>query len=519
MIRSIRRHEQQEIDFGNWFSLWLFSQDHFKKTAGFMLNFDHMRIGSAIELPELATHISSESSTFIVKGVFAGGMGVCIQLVHPETKKEFSLKGIRPDFIGEQAAMDRFLDELKVWVAASSCDLIAEALAVVRVNELPCVLATWMPSGDLERSLPRLTKTKKIEALLRIIRGLSWVKSNLGVIHRDLKPSNILLDEHDLAYVADWGLARPIGRALHSIGKTKTNVVGRPGRTEQGSFLGTVTYAAPEQIMGSADIDHRADIYAIGCMMYEFETGTPPFLGKTVIDIANQHLWEKPKKLGGWFSSTELGLERIIARCLEKDPKDRYQSYEQLESDLLPIAKKQCVALKCCEPGIRYKRTVLGKGEERQRDMLMNVPNKNRGKDGYMVVEMDDLLPFLKEAIDLMALGRYSEAEKIFRPHVLPEMLGKWAQWWGLPHDMAVNYGLCLDRLGRAVEAERIFLALAENISKPAEFYVNYSMTLNLLNCRIPDDCIDSKRYPLFIAREAMRALVYDLTQAQGEST
>jgi tetratricopeptide (TPR) repeat protein len=447
-----------------------------------MLNFDHIRIGCSIELPELATHISNESSAFVVKGIFAGGMGVCIHFLHPETTQEFALKGIRPDFVGEQATTDRFLDELKVWIAASSCDLIAEALAVVRLNELPCVLAKWMPNGDLAHSLPRLTKTKKIEALLRIVRGLSWVNSNLGVIHRDLKPSNILLDAHGLAYVADWGLARPIGGALQSVGKAMINAVNRPDRTQQGSFLGTVTYAAPEQIMGSAAIDHRADIYALGCMMFEFETGAPPFLGKTVHDIANQHLRVKPKKLGGWFSSTNLGLERLIARCLEKNPKDRYQNYEQLESDLLPIAQAHGVVLKHCEPGTRYKRTVLGKGEKQQMDILMNVPNESRGEDGYMVVEMDDLLPFLKEANDLMALGRYAEAEKIYRPHVLPEMLGKWTQWWGLPHDMAVNYGLCLGRLGRALEAEKLFLVLAKNDLKPAVFYVNFSMALNLLN-------------------------------------
>ena len=447
-----------------------------------MLNFYDVRVGRSIVLPELASHTSNESSTFVVKGVFAGGMGVCIHLLQPETKQEFALKGIRPDFVAEQATKDRFLDELKVWIAASSCDLIAEALAVVRLNELPCVLATWMPNGDLAHSLPRLTKTKKLEALLRIVRGLSWVNSNLGVIHRDLKPSNILLDEHGLAYVADWGLARPIGDALQIVGKTMSIAVDRPDRTQQGSFLGTVTYAAPEQIMGSAAIDHCADIYALGCMMFEFETGTPPFQGKTVFDIANQHLREKPKKLGGWFSSTDLGLGRIIARCLEKDPNDRYQSYEQLESDLLPIAQKQGVALERCEPGTRYKLTVLGRGEKQQVDMLMNVPNENRGKDGYMVVEMDDFLPFFKEANDLMALGRYAEAEKIYRPHVLHEMLSKWTQWWGLPHVMAVNYGLCLDRLGRSLEAEKLFLVLAKNDSKPAVFYVNYSMALNHLN-------------------------------------
>ena len=447
-----------------------------------MLNFDDLHIGSSIDLPEVATHISDRSTRFVVKGIFAGGMGICIHLSHVETKKEFALKGVRPEYVGEKAAIDRFLDELTVWIAASPCDLIAEAVAVVRINELPCVLAKWMSNGDLSGWLPRLTKTKKIETLLRIIRGLSWVKDHLGVIHRDLKPSNILLDEKGLAYVADWGLARPIGQALQSVGNAIANTIDRPDRTQQGSFLGTVTYAAPEQIAGSATIDHRADIYALGCMMFEFETGSPPFLGTTVVDIAKQHLRDKPKKLGGLFSSTPLGLGRIIARCLEKDPKDRYQSYEQLELDLLPIAQKHGVAFDLCKPGTRYKRSVLGKGEKQQADMLMRAPSENRGRDGYMVVEMDDLLPFVKEAIDLIALGRYAEAERILRPHVLPEMLGNWIQWWGLPHDMAVNYGLCLCRLDRTLEAEKLFLLLARNNAKPAEFYVNYSMILNLLN-------------------------------------
>ena len=447
-----------------------------------MLDFDHTRIGSSIELPELSTHISSDSPTFVVKGIFAGGMGVCVHFLHPETGKEFALKGVRPDFVGEQATIDRFLDELKVWIAASSCDLIAEALAVVRLNELPCVLATWMPNGDLTHMLPRLTKANKVEALLRIVRGLSWVNSNLGVIHRDLKPSNILIDANGLACVADWGLARPIGVALQRAGKAPSNPINRPDRTQQGSFLGTVTYAAPEQIRGATTIDHRADIYSLGCMMYEFETGAPPFLGKTVFDIANQHLRTLPKKLGGWFSSTDLGLERIIARCLEKDPANRYQNYEELESDLLPFAKKHGVVLDRCESRIRYKRTVLGKGENQQSDMLMSVPNEQRGKDDYAVVSMNDMLPFLKEGNDLMALGRYAEAEKIYWPHVLPEMLNKWTHWWGFPHDIAVNYGLCLNYLGRASEAETIFLILTKNDTKSAVFYVNYSFTLNLLN-------------------------------------
>ena len=284
---------------------------------------------------------------------------------------EYALKGVRPDHIDSQATVDRFLDELQVWLSASACNLVAEAIAVVKVNEAPCVLATWMSNGDLAHALPRLDKTAKIETLVRLVRGLSWVRNTLGVIHRDLKPPNILLDHDDLGYVADWGLARPVGLEMKRVRDSLDGQsLDRPGRTQAGSFLGTVTYAAPEQIMGSDIIDHRADIYALGCMMYEFETGTPPFIGKTINAIARKHITEPPMKLGGWFKKTDLGLERIIARCLEKKPGNRFSAYEDLEGELLAIAGRHGVRLDRCALGLRYERTVLGKGHLKQDEMI-----------------------------------------------------------------------------------------------------------------------------------------------------
>jgi serine/threonine protein kinase len=442
---------------------------------GSMLNIDYLRAGSSVELPELSGYVPHGRTAFTVEGVFHGGMGVCVHLRHTPSGAEYALKGVRPDYIDEQATIDRFLDELRVWLSASSCNLVAEALAVVRINEMPCALATWMPNGDLAHALPRLTKTDKMEALLRIVRGLSWVKSNLGVIHRDLKPSNVLLDAQDLAYVADWGLARPIGRVLKNIGaKAAADTFDRPDRTQAGSFLGTVTYAAPEQIMGSDMVDHRADIYALGCMMYEFETGAPPFLGQTVSEIAVRHLQEKPKKLGGWFSSTELGLEHVIARCLEKGPDARYPRYEALEADLLSVARRHVVRLDRCTFGTRYKRTILGKGIDQQTAHFDSAAAKGSGD--YALVEFDDVAPFLEEANNLVALDRFAEAEKLLRPQVLPEMLDSRA--WGPQHAVAVSYGLCLVKMGRALDADALFGALAHAEPKPAEFYVNYSLAL-----------------------------------------
>lgn len=439
-----------------------------------MLHSQYLREGVSVEIPELTGYVPKGGSTFNVMGVFAGGMGICVHLRHAHSGTEYALKGVRPDHIGSQATVDRFCDELQVWLSASACNLVAEAIAVVRINEAPCVLAKWMPKGDLAHALPGLDKAEKIETLLRLVRGLSWVLNNLGVIHRDLKPPNILLDREGLAYVADWGLARPIGLEMERVRESLNGQsVDRPDRTQAGSFLGTVTYAAPEQIMGAADIDHRADIYAIGCMMYEFETGSPPFLGKTVDEIARRHVVEPPKKLGGWFKKTDLGLERVIARCLEKKPQDRFSTYEELEVALLEVASRHGARMNRCALSLRYERTVLGKGHIDQDEMLRREAINAVGE--FVVVEAEAVEPFLEEASNLMAMSRYVEAEALLRPHAHNFQTNGGRSW--LPTDsITLNYALCLLKIRRFSDADRLLNELERIGVKPSEFYVNMSL-------------------------------------------
>lgn len=441
-----------------------------------MLHPQYFREGSQIELPELSGYVPHDIPLFDVLGVHAGGMGVCVHLRQCETGSQYALKSVRPDKIGDRLAVDRFFDELQVWLSASMCGFVAEAIAVVRINESPCVLGAWMKKGDLAHGLPHLTSHQKFECLIRMVRGLSWVRDNLGIIHRDLKPANVLLDEDSLAYVADWGLARPIGQVMASVRTSLSEgVIERPDRTQPGSFMGTVTYAAPEQILGATDIDHRADIYALGCMMFEFETGSPPFTGRTISEIARQHIQTPPPKLGGRFKRTELGLENVIAKCLAKRATDRYSTYDELNAALVELARQHGVSLNRCTVTTRYERAQLGKGHLKQNLIIERAPVK--GTHDIRVVEFRDVVPFLEEAINLMALERYEEAEGLLRPHILTEFLDTTDQWL-LPHSLMLNYALCLLRLGRSEESIAILERLDSHKNKPAEFYVNYSLAL-----------------------------------------
>ncbi len=452
-----------------------------------MLHFDYLNPGSRINLPEVAACLNVQIPEFEILASHPGGMGICFQLKSLSNLETYALKCIRPDLLGDQDSFERFHEELDVWLSASVCDAVVEAIRIVRLNEFPCILATWMEGGDLTQTLSTLNPAQKFETIVRITRSLQWAQTKLSIIHRDLKPSNILFDKELLAYLSDWGLARPLQRAfvVASSGKD-ISIVDRKNRTQQGSFLGTVTYAAPEQIRNAAMVDHRADIYALGCVMFELETGIPPFTGTNFQEIAYQHLHVSPPKLGGLFRQTTLGLENVINRCLTKEPRDRYATYEELEQDLLTVADKQKFVLDRCVISERYKRHPLGKGHVSQQQTIANAGVKGKG---VALVEFDDIAPYLEEAENLMDLGRYTEAEVLLRPGYIPDLI-RGSKTWHFGHSFAGNYAYCLQNIkDRLDEALEIYSTLNPSQEKPDVFYVNYSQALNLAQ-----KSVDAKR-------------------------
>lgn len=443
-----------------------------------MLHFNYLKPGSRLDLPEVAGYLDVQSPEFEILAIHPGGMGVCFQIKSLSNLETYALKCIHPEFLGDKNALNRFHDELEVWRSASVCNAVAEAIAIVQINDMPTVLATWMDGGNLTHVLPKLDWARKFETIVRILRALQWAQTKLGVIHRDLKPTNILFDTDSLAYLSDWGLARPLRAALVSAsGNGGLTAIDRPDRTQIGSFLGTVTYAAPEQIMNATTVDHRADIYALGCIMFELETGAPPFTGTSLQEIAHKHLHVFPPKLKGLFRQTPLGLARVIERCLAKDSGARYATYDELERDLLAVASRRNFALDRCVISERYTRHQLGKGHAVQQQVIENAPIK--GKD-VVVMEYDDMTPYLEEASHLMSLGRYHEAEVLLRPFYMPEFFVTDPTSWHIYGNCAVNYALCLQQIsGRLDEALGIYATLDTVQEKPAEFYVNYSYALN----------------------------------------
>ncbi len=183
--------------------------------------------------------------------------------------------------------------------------------------------------GDLESMLEtggELEPERARQLMLQVVHGLRDAHE-AGIIHRDIKPSNLLLTKSGDVKIADFGVAKPVGGTDVKI-------------TREGAVVGSPLYIAPEQARGE-DLDHRADMYAVGCTFFHLLTGRPPFDGRTPLAVISKHLTEPPPRLAGLAPRVPTRLAAIVERLMSKDPEARYASYEALTEALEAAAPER----------------------------------------------------------------------------------------------------------------------------------------------------------------------------------
>lgn len=390
-----------------------------------MIDFSNLKRGAEVELPDLTAFRKLSGARFVVQEVFQGGMGICLKLRHVGTNEAFALKVIKPEFLGEQTTWARFVEELKWWLTLSACEGVAEAYCIANVNEIPCMCAAWLHHGNLRQFIGRSQPEFIFQTMVRVVRTLEWAYTKHKVIHRDLKPENILLDQDWRAFVSDWGLAKALISFFEEGRRSSDGVATGSSRlTQAGHIVGTMLYAAPEQILGLSIIDHRADIYSLGCILFEWETGRPPFIGRDHMQIAQQHVQTLPPKLGGMFGKTNLGLEDVIACCLEKDPSRRFQDYDNFAQAMLSVAKNRNLRAADFCPTERYYRAKPGSNElQKQLKTLEYSPQ------GFASVKEEEVLKHFNQAMAESALGYHAKAAKILAPFYIAEMCREVEFW------------------------------------------------------------------------------------------
>src|SRR5437588_313043 len=201
----------------------------------------------------------------------------------------------------------------------------------------------------LPRSIIRTLRTSmKLRKLLRFLQhtaeGLSKAHA-AGIVHRDLKPDNIMITRDGHAKILDFGLAKLIepqqltGRSGSSESEVATAILQQ--HSTPGAVLGTVGYMSPEQAQGKInEIDHRSDIFSFGCILYEAVTGRRAFEGKDVIDSLNKIIREPVAPISTFNSLAPADLQRIVRRCLAKDPEERYQTIKDVAIELKEVRRE-----------------------------------------------------------------------------------------------------------------------------------------------------------------------------------
>ena len=243
-----------------------------------------------------------------------GGMSRVFLATETRLKRTVVVKLMSPE-LAAGVSVDRFEREIQLAASLQQANIVP-LLAAGDMSGVPYYTMPFVEGESLRALLAtrgQLPIAEAIGILRDVARALSYAHAH-GVVHRDIKPDNVLLS-HGTAVVTDFGIAKAISAARTATGQATL--------TQVGTSIGTPAYMAPEQVAGDPDVDHRADIYAFGCMAYELLAGRPPFTAGNPQRVLAAQLTDTPHPLRTLRAETPAGLVTLIERCLAKAPSDR----------------------------------------------------------------------------------------------------------------------------------------------------------------------------------------------------
>jgi uncharacterized RDD family membrane protein YckC len=259
-----------------------------------------------------------------------GGMGAVYEAEELATGRRVALK-----MLGQQLdspeMRQRFLREGRLAAGVSHPNSLY-VYGSAEIEGIPVITMEIAGGGTLKDRLKKsgpLPITDAVDAMIDVIAGLE-AASAAGVLHRDIKPSNCFIGPDGAAKIGDFGLS------VSTLAKDDTYI------TASGVIMGTPAYASPEQLRGD-DLDVRADIYSVGATLFTLLTNRAPFAGENAVQVVANAVNKKPQPLSELREDVPAGLERVVARCLAKEPEGRYGDYRALRDALLPFSSREPV--------------------------------------------------------------------------------------------------------------------------------------------------------------------------------
>jgi TolB-like protein len=372
----------------------------------------------------------------IEREVGVGGMATVFLARDLKHDRKVALKVLKPELTAVLGP-DRFPREIKIIAQLQHPNI----LPLHDSGEADGFLYYVMPFVEGESLRAKLERegALPIGDAVRILREVADALASAhahGIVHRDIKPDNVMLSGRH-AVVTDFGVAKAVSDA------------GGQQLTTVGVAVGTPHYMAPEQAMGESQIDHRADIYAMGVLAYEMLTGKPPFAGKTSQAVLSAQVIEQPTDVRERRPSVPAPVAEAVMRCLAKDPADRWQSAEELLRHLDSVVV-----------------TPSGGVTPIDTQPVQPVPSRRSAKRRWWISSIAAALLVVGGVGGWLALGHRGGGHRIERIGVLPidDISGRDEVFVNAMHDALTN---ALSRIGTVGVASRATMMSYKGSSKP----------------------------------------------------
>jgi serine/threonine-protein kinase len=254
----------------------------------------------------------------LIEELGRGSMGIVYKARDPLIDRMVAIKAIDLQVLTDEERVRyeaRFYQEAKAAGRLNHPNLVT-IHDLGEAGDIAYIAMEFLEGHDLEHE-KRVTMDEALNIAIQAASGLHFAHEN-GVVHRDIKPSNIMLLKNSQVKVCDFGIARMASSLL----LTRTGVI-----------LGSPLYMSPEQVQ-SQPIDRRSDIFSLGIVLHEMLTGQTPFSGNTATSVMYHIVHDAPPKPSAANPHVPEMLDNIVARCLEKNPAERYQTAAELEHDL-----------------------------------------------------------------------------------------------------------------------------------------------------------------------------------------
>ncbi|MEM6471737.1 MAG: serine/threonine-protein kinase [Planctomycetota bacterium] len=256
----------------------------------------------------------------------AGGMGQVYRARHKLMDRAVAIKLLNQSTVEDEVAQQRFLREIRSLAKLSHHNIVTAFDARVFLGRT-CLVTEWVDGDDLRELVRRdgpLSTEKALTCVRQAAEGLQYAHS-VGLIHRDVKPANLILTPPGVVKLLDLGLAK---LDAHSDFDFHVD----DSLTAPHQFVGTAAYISPEQSRGAQSVDHRADVYSLGCTLFYLMTGEPPFRGATTLDTILAHTSEEIPDVNRYPSGAVVPQDvvKLLHQMMAKSPSDRPQSMQEV---------------------------------------------------------------------------------------------------------------------------------------------------------------------------------------------